>query len=234
MRYTEIVHDVAAEAGLQAGPAAEAVDATMLALLECLSTPARAELCDRLPALQRSATHSGPDVEVDSARALVRRAGEFLRQQPERAQCLVHAVLVALRRREPQLVAWLRLRPDVACLALTTAEGGGGIGPCNQSVPLFGPDVTTALRHIPHWSGDERQLLRNVEAPPGHLEVVADQVRRTVAHLGRSVEAVNVDSRTMLLRVRSPEVQGVTGLDLRLASEIEWALEHAQVVGSAS
>ncbi len=223
MRHTEIVQDVANEAGLRAGSAAEAVDATMLALLGCLRTPARAELCAGLPALQRSAVRSS-DGEADSARALVRRVGEHLRQPPERAQCLVQSVLVAFCRREPQLAARLRLPPDVAGLATTTAEGGGGIGPYNQSVPLFGPDIATALRHIPHWSGDERQLLRNVEASPGYLEAIADDVRRTGARFGRSVEVVGVDSRTMVLRVRSPEVQGVTGLDLRLASEIESAL----------
>jgi uncharacterized protein (DUF2267 family) len=224
MRYTEIVHDVANEAGLQAGSAAEAVDATMLALLECVRTSAGAELSAR----QDAAVHSGSDVEADNARALVRHAGKLLRQQPEKAQCLVHAVLVALRRREPQLVARLHFPPDVADLAVTTAEGGGGIGPFNESVPLFGPDITTALRHMRHWRGDERQLLRNVVAPPGCLDAIADLVRRTVAHLGRSVEVVDVDSCTLVLRVRSPEVQGVTGLDLRLASEIEWTLEHRQ------
>jgi uncharacterized protein (DUF2267 family) len=228
MRYTEIVHDVASEAGLQVGPAAAAVDATMHALPECLCTSARAELSARLPDLQRSAVHSGSDAEVDSARALVRRAGELLGQQPERTQRLVHTVLVALRRREPQLVARLRLPPDVACLALTTTAGGGGIGPYNQSVPVHGPDVATALRHIPHWSGDEHRLLRDVEAAPGHLEVIADRVRRTAEHLGRSVDVVAVDSHTMVLRIRSPEVQGVTGLDLRLASEVERTLEHMQ------
>jgi uncharacterized protein (DUF2267 family) len=233
MRYTEIVHDVANEAGLRVGPAAEAVDATMLALLRCVRTSARAELRARLPARQRSAVHSGSGVEADSARALVRRTGQLLRQPPERAQCLVHAVLVALRRREPQLVARLRLPPDVAGLAMTTTEGGGGIGPFNQSVPLFGPDIAIALRHMPHWSGDERRLLRNVVAPPGRLEAIADRVRRTVAHLGQSVEVVNIDSRTMVLRVRSPEVQGVTALDLRLASEIEWMLEHRQVAAAS-
>jgi hypothetical protein len=229
MRYTEIVHDVANEAGLRTGAAAEAVDATMLALLECVRTSARSELSACLSDRRPSAGHGGTDAETDSARALVRRAGELLRQQAERAQCLVHAVLVALRRREPQLVARLRLPPDVAGLAVTTTEGGGGIGPFNRSVPLFGPDITTALRHMRHWSGDEHQLLRSVVAPPGCLEAIAERVRRTVAHLGQSVDVVDIDSSTMVLRVRSPEVQGVTGLDLRLASEIEWTLEHPQV-----
>jgi uncharacterized protein (DUF2267 family) len=228
MRYTEILHDVANEAGLRTGQAAEAVDATMLALLECVRTSARAELSACLPDPQRSAARGGSDGEVDTARALVRHAGDFLRQQPERAQCLVHAVLLALRRREPQLFSRLRLPPDVASLAMTTTEGGGGIGPYNESVPLFGPDITTALRHMPHWSGDEHRLLRSVVAPPGHLEAIADRVRRTVEHLGRSVEVADVDSCTMVLRVRSPEVQGVTGLDLRLASQIERTLQRAQ------
>jgi uncharacterized protein (DUF2267 family) len=228
MRYTEIVHDVANEAGLRVAPAAEVVDATLLALLECVRSSAQTELSACLPAPQRAAVHNGSDVEVDTARALVRHAGECLCQQPERAQCLVHAVLLALRRREPQLFARLRLPPDVVRLAMTTTEGGGGIGPCNESVPLFGPDISTALRHIPHWHGDERRLLRNVVAPPGRLEAVADRVRRTVAHLGRSVEVSSVDSCTMVLRVRSPDVQGVTGLDLRLASQIEQTLEGAR------
>jgi uncharacterized protein (DUF2267 family) len=230
MRYTEIVHDVANEAGLRTGSAAEAVDATMLALLECVRTSARAELSACLPVRQRPAGRGGADGEADSARALVRRVEAFLRQPPERAQCLVHTVLVAIVQREPQLAARLRLPPDVAGLAVTTAAGGGGIGPYNESVPLFGPDITTALRYIPHWSGDERGLLRHVEAAPERLEDIAGEVLRTVGRLGRSVEVVGVDSRTMVLRVHSPEVQGVTALDLRLAAELESMLEPSRSV----
>jgi pterin-4a-carbinolamine dehydratase len=234
MQYEEIVHDVAHRTGGEAALAAKAVDATMSALVGCLQTDVRAAFGTLLPGRLRASSgkSSTSDTAPDSVRALVWRVAQLLHRPAEQAQFLAHTVLVALREREPQLSRALRLEQDVDRFATATESGGGGIGPFNHSVPLFGPDVTVALRHMPNWSGNERQLVRRVTAAGHSVDIALMQVQQLAARLGRAVDIVRVDDHIADIRISSGEVQGVTALDLDLARQIEAAVMQPRLVNT--
>lgn len=226
MRYADIVHDVAHRINGEPTLAAEAVDATMVALAGCLQTGARAAFCTMLPGRVQAPgdTPCPADGKPDSARALVWHVAQSLDRPPEQAQFLAHTVLVALRDCEPQLSQALHLPQDVDRFGTAAESGGGGIAPFNRSVPLFGPDIAIALRHLPHWRGDERQIVRRVTSRADHLGLALGRVQELTARLGRALDIVRVDDETAVIRISSDEVQGVTALDLDLARQIEAAL----------
>jgi pterin-4a-carbinolamine dehydratase len=223
VRYRELVDEIARRGGLSFDQARVGAEATVVALARGLRLPERTAFLEPLPHEFYDEHPVGCvfyELTLTNFLDEVGAIADLLRDQARLRAQLVLGVL-ATYFELPALPA------DLRELTVPPAVGGGVSGPNGHAAPLNDDEVRAALARLPLWSGDRRGLVRSIELPPENLDRVLRRLERLKPENGRGPHIGQQNAHTAGLIVRTQSVDAVTALDVRLAHQVDAAIEQA-------
>jgi pterin-4a-carbinolamine dehydratase/uncharacterized protein (DUF2267 family) len=232
MKYGLLLMEVAARIGVDPPDRVALLTRSVLvALAVRLSAERREQVAGRLPPTLGELVRSMKHMRKGTAVGLVHDVAEgSLGTTPERARYGVQAVLSALADVDPQLAEVIRADLPADYGELFTAPGDGPppdrAASAAEEVPtnLSGAQVRAALRHLPGWRGDTRQLSRTVSMRPELDAAMMDRVHAAESELQHRA-AVERSGPDTTFRVWTHSTGVVTDLDVELAERITDAIE---------
>ncbi|MFB9236494.1 DUF2267 domain-containing protein [Plantactinospora siamensis] len=226
IRYRDLVEGVGRRTGEEFREARAGAEATVRALAAALVERDRERLLDAVPGELRGSDAGGVDRHRDLAGFLAEVA-RLCRRTPEQARYQAQATLAALAEQDPELVGSLELPPGLTDLIGPLPAGGDGVAPGGGTAPLPGPELAAALADLPYWSVEGHGLVRTIELPPENLDRVLQRLAGLKPASGRGPSIGRPGPGSAVLTVRTRRVDGVTGLDVALAHDVDAAIEEA-------
>lgn len=226
VRYSALVESVSRDAGVDTAAARESAEATVAALARTLDEPQRDRFMDAMPGEVKGRLPTDGPPHRWNQPEFVQTVSRLADRPAEEARLRAQAVLAAVADQDPGLVADLDVPDDLRELFVPLAAGGGVIGPTGHEAPLTAAEVDAALRTLPEWSGDTRELRRTIALQPGDLGRVLERIRGVREETGRGPE-VRRGPDGVELAVRTASVEAVTALDVDLAARLNELIDEA-------